>query len=103
MAKEKVNQNIIINSYEFTHQDKDGVTGKRGYSIVEGSLKITKEAPEAQVRWAPKVAIPAYIPFKIKHPVFRNTTYILEDLRIKKDTKKTTLLEYLLVSRRIVK
>ena len=95
-------RNIIVDAYEFTRQDKDGVIGKRGDSVVEGSLRITKEVPETYVSWGPKVAIPADVPFKIKHPVFKNITYILENLRIKKITKKTTLLEYLLVSRRII-
>lgn len=104
MASETINmQNITINSYEFTRQDKTNVIGKKDCSTVRGSLVIVEEEPIVRVNWGPKVRVPANTAFQIKHPVFKNITYIFKDVRFENYRKKTTLLEYLLTSKGIIR
>jgi hypothetical protein len=89
-------QNIIINSYAFSNQHKTNIDGKKNDTNLKGCLRIIKEKPQVQVSWGPKVCVPSNIPFRIKHPVFRNTTYILEDIKLEHSREPVTFLEYIL-------
>jgi hypothetical protein len=84
---------MIINSHHFSNDEHRKVSGQYGSATFRGSLRITTDEPEAEVKWGPKVRVPAKIPFRIVHPAFRNTTYILEDIRYYGFKRQTTFLE----------
>ena len=84
---------MIISSYHFSNDKKRNVNGYNGAATFRGSLKTTTEEPQTQVKWGPKVRVPAKTPFRIMHPAFRNTTYILEDIRYYGFKRQTTFLE----------
>ena len=96
-------QNIIINSYEFSNQNKINIIGKQNNTNLKGCLRIVEEEPQAQINWGPKVCVPSNIPFRIRHPIFKNTTYILEDIKFEHSKKQVTFLEYVLSLHNIIK
>ena len=57
------------------------IDGQHGAASFRGVLRTTTDEPQAQVKWGPKVIVPSKTPFRIMHPAFKNTTYILEDIR----------------------
>ena len=84
---------MIISSYHFSNNAKKNVDGQHGAATFRGILKITEKEPQAHVKWGPKVRIPAKTPFRIMHPTFRNTTYILEDIRFYGFKPQATFIE----------
>ena len=72
---------MIINSYHFSHEMSRKIDGQHGAASFRGVLRTTTDEPQAQVKWGPKVIVPSKTPFRIMHPAFKNTTYILEDIR----------------------
>jgi hypothetical protein len=84
---------MIINSHHFSNDEHRNIDGQHGAATFRGSLKTTTAEPQEEVRWGPKVRVPAKTPFRIMHPAFRNTTYILEDIRYYGFKRQTTFLE----------
>ena len=72
---------MIINSYYFSNDAHRDINGQHGAASFRGVLRTTTDEPQAQVKWGPKVIVPSKTPFRIMHPAFKNTTYILEDIR----------------------
>ena len=99
----KIMQNIIINSYDFSNQNKTNVIGKIDNVMLKGYLRIIEEEPKVQVKWGRKVLVPENTPFRIKHPVFKNITYIFENIKVENIERKVTFLEYLLSLHNIIK
>lgn len=84
---------MIISSYHFSNSAQKNVDGQHGAATFRGTLKISDKEPQAQVKWGPKVRIPAKTPFRIMHPAFKNTTYILEDIRFYGFKSQATFIE----------
>ena len=84
---------MIINSYHFSHEMSRKIDGQHGAASFRGVLRTTTDEPQTQVKWGPKVIVPSKIPFRIMHPAFKNTTYILEDIRFYGFKPKTTFIE----------
>jgi len=96
-------KNINISSYHFSNKNITSVDGKHNNSKLKGCLRIIKQEPEVQVVWGPTLYVPANTPFRIKHPIFKDITYVLEDIIFEYCKKKVTLLEYLLSLRNMTK
>ena len=79
------------------------VVGKWNSSQLKGCLRIIEQEPEVQVAWGSSLYVPANTPFRIKHPIFKDITYVLEDIIFEYCKKKVTLLEYLLSLRNMTK
>jgi len=103
LEKVKIMKNIIINSFEFSNRNKSNVEGKMGNTSLRGCLRIIEEEPATEVKWGPKICAPMNTPFRITHPIFKNTTYILENIKFENLKKKATLLEYMLLRQNIIK
>ena len=84
---------MIISSYHFSNDAQRNIDGHHGAAAFRGSLRITTDEPQAQVRWGSKVSVPAKTPFRIMHPAFKNTTYILEDIRFYGFKPQATFIE----------
>ena len=84
---------MIINSYHFSNDEHRNIDGQHGAATFRGSLRTTTNEPQAEVKWGPKVRVPPKTPFRIMHPAFRNTTYILEDIMYYGFKRQTMFLE----------
>ena len=84
---------MIINSYHFSNDAHRNINGQHGAASFRGVLRTTTDEPQAQVKWGPKVIVPSKTPFRIMHPAFKNTTYILEDIQFYGFKPKATFIE----------
>ena len=84
---------MIINSYHFSNDEQRNIDGQHGAATFRGSLRTTTDEPQVKVKWGPKVRVPAKTPFQIMHPAFKNTIYILEDIRFYGFKPQTTFIE----------
>ena len=84
---------MIINSYHFSNDDIRNVSGKHASVDFKAKLKVITGEPEVQVMWGSKVRVPSRKPFRIMHPAFKNTTYILEDIQFYGFKPKATFIE----------
>jgi len=84
---------MIISSYHFSNDAHRNVNGQHGAATFRGNLRTTTDEPHVQVRWGSKVRVPAKTPFRIMHPAFKNTTYILEDIRFYGFKPQATFIE----------
>tara|TARA_R100000008_G_scaffold12757_1_gene6366 strand:- start:11824 stop:12114 length:291 start_codon:yes stop_codon:yes gene_type:complete len=84
---------MIISSYYFSNDDSRYIDGQHGAATFRGVLRTTTDEPQAQVKWGPKVVVPSKTPFRIMHPAFKNTTYILEDIRFYGFKPQATFIE----------
>jgi len=96
-------KNINISSYHFSKKNMINVDGKYNNSKLKGCLRITKQEPEVQVAWGSSLYVPANTPFRIKHPIFKDITYVLEGVIFEYCKKKVTVLECLLSLRNMTK
>ena len=84
---------MIISSYHFSNDKQQSVNGYNGAATFRASLRTIDGEPEVEVKWGPKVRVPAKTPFRIMHPAFKDTIYILEDIRYYGFKRQATLLE----------